>query len=116
MTESGRPRPLAQLSRTFWRCAAVAMVAALSCTFPFAAQPEVILCLSPEAPVTALPEDVLAEYRAEIATEFEAYFGEVSDYIACLDEERARALAKARATTDAYSTFLTTIPAPKDLP
>lgn len=41
---------------------------------PAAAQPEVIWCLPPEAPMTELPEDVLAEYRAEIAAEFEVYF------------------------------------------
>lgn len=66
--------------------------------------------------MTALPSEVLAEYRAEIATEFETYFAEISDYVACLDEERARALVEARAATEAYSTLLTTIPATKDRP
>lgn len=61
--------------------------------------------------MTALPNEVLAEYRVEIAADFEAYFGEVSDYIACLDKERARALVEAGAATDAYSTLLITIPA-----
>ena len=48
------------------------------------AQPEVIRCLAPEVPITALPEAVLSEYRAEIATEFEAYFSDLSNHIACL--------------------------------
>ena len=80
------------------------------------AQPEVIRCLSPEVPVTDLPEAVLAEYRSEIAAEFEAYFAAVSSHIACLDTERSRALSEAHRATEAYSTFLNTPPAQKDLP
>jgi len=80
------------------------------------AQPEVIRCLPPEVPVTDLPEAVLAEYRYEIAAEFEAYFAAVSTHIACLDTERNRALSEARVATDAYSTFLNTPSAQKDLP
>jgi hypothetical protein len=80
------------------------------------AQPEVIRCLAPEVPITALPEAVLAEYRAEIAAEFEAYFADLSDHIACLDSERSRALSEARVATEAYSTFLNVPPAQKDLP
>lgn len=80
------------------------------------AQPEVIRCLPPEVPVTDLPEAVLAEYRAEIAAEFEAYFAAVSTHIACLDTERNRALSEAHRATEAYSTFLYIQPAQKDLP
>jgi hypothetical protein len=80
------------------------------------AQPEVIRCLAPEVPITALPEAVLVEYRAEIAAEFEAYFADLSDHIACLDTERSRALSEARMATEAYSIFLNISPARKDLP
>ena len=80
------------------------------------AQPEVIRCLPPEVPVTDLPEAVLAEYRTEIAAEFEAYFAAVSSHIACLDSERSRALSEAHSATEAYSTFLNTPSAQKDLP
>ena len=80
------------------------------------AQPEVIRCLPPEVPVTDLPEAVLAEYRAEIAAEFEAYFAAVSTHIACLDTERNRALSEAHRATEAYSTLLNTPSAQKDLP
>jgi hypothetical protein len=80
------------------------------------AQPEVILCLAPEVPIIDLPEAVLAEYRGEIAAEFEAYFADLSDHIACLDTERSRALSEARVATEAYSAFLTIPPAQKDLP
>ena len=80
------------------------------------AQPEVIRCLPPEVPVTDLPEAVLAEYRAEIAAEFEAYFAAVSIHIACLDTERSRALSEAHRATEAYSTLLNTPSAQKDLP
>ena len=80
------------------------------------AQPEVIRCLPPEVPVTDLPEAVLAEYRKEIAAEFEAYFAAVSTHIACLDTERSRALSEAHRATEAYSTLLNTPSAQKDLP
>jgi hypothetical protein len=80
------------------------------------AQPEVIRCLPPEVPFTDLPEAVLAEYRGEIAAEFEAYFAAVSSHIACLDTERNRALSEAHRATEAYLTFLNTPPAQKDLP
>jgi hypothetical protein len=80
------------------------------------AQPEVIRCLPPEVPITDLPEAVLAEYRTEIAAEFEAYFAAVSTHIACLDTERNRVLSEAHRATAAYSTFLNIPPAQKDLP
>jgi hypothetical protein len=80
------------------------------------AQPEVIRCLPPEAPMTALPVEVLAEYRTEIAAEFEAYFSSITAHIACLDEERSRAMDAARAATEAYTRLINTIPDRKDLP
>lgn len=80
------------------------------------AQPEVIRCLPPEVPVTDLPEAVLAEYRTEIVAEFEAYFAAVTSHIACLDSERNRTLSEAHIASEAYSTFLNTPPAQKDLP
>ena len=66
--------------------------------------------------MTALSDEVLAEYRAEISAEFETYFAAISDHIACLDEERTRALDEARAATEAYTTLINTIPAAKDRP
>lgn len=80
------------------------------------AQPAVIRCLPPEVPVTDLPEAILAEYRAEIAAEFEAYFAAISSHIACLDSERSRTLSEAHTATEAYLTFLNIQPAQKDLP
>lgn len=80
------------------------------------AQPEGIRCLPPEAPMTELPVEVLAEYRTEIAAEFEAYFSSITGHIACLDEERARAMDEARAATEAYSRLINNIPDRKDPP
>jgi hypothetical protein len=94
---------------------AAIIVSAFACSAAFA-QPEVIRCLPPEVPVTNLPEAVLAEYRKEIAAEFEAYFAAVSSHIACLDSERSRALSEAQTATEAYSTFLNIPPAQKDFP
>lgn len=79
-----------------------AIVVATFVTSTAIAQPEVIRCLAPEVPVTDLPEAVLAEYRAEIAAEFEAYFAAVSSHIACLDTERNRTLSEAHMASEAY--------------
>ena len=103
-----------QMRRRELNLAAI-IVSAFACSAALA-QPEVIRCLPPEVPVTDLPEAVLAEYRSEIAAEFEAYFAAVSIHIACLDSERNRALSEAHMATEAYSTFLNTPPAQKDLP
>ena len=100
--------------RRAWLLPTICM--AVSVSSAALAQPEVIRCLAPEVPITDLPEAVLAEYRAEIAAEFEAYFADLSDHIACLDTERSRALSEARAATETYSVFLTIPPAQKDLP
>jgi hypothetical protein len=94
---------------------AVAACAAIS-VGPASAQPEAIRCLPPEAPMTELPADVLAKYRTEIVAEFEAYFSSITDHIACLDEERARAMVEARAATEAYTRLINIIPVRKDLP
>lgn len=94
----------------------VTFTAALLVGSAVSAQPEVIRCLAPEVPITDLPEAVLAEYRSEISAEFEAYFAAVGEHIACLDAERDRALTEAQEATQTYSTFLSTIPAQKDLP
>jgi hypothetical protein len=93
-----------------------AIYMAVSMSSAALAQPEVIRCPAPEVPITDLPEAVLAEYRAEIAAEFEAYFTDLSNHITCLDSERSRALSEARAAAEAYSAFLNIPPAQKDLP
>ncbi|NJM81177.1 MAG: hypothetical protein HC844_00635 [Tabrizicola sp.] len=71
---------------------------------------------APGVPSTDLPDEVLVEYRAEIGAEFEAYFSSITEHIACLDEERARAMDEARAATEAYTHLINTIPSRKDLP
>lgn len=65
-----------------------------------------LLCLSPAVPAIDLPDEVLVDYRAEISGEFESYFAAVTEYIACLDSERARVMAEARDAAAAYSDFL----------
>ena len=81
-----------------------------------AAQPEAVRCLAPKVPITNLPAAVLAEYRTEIVAEFETYFAELSDHIACLDRERSRALSEARLAAEDYSAFLKISPTQKDRP
>jgi hypothetical protein len=117
-----RPSPTAALwSRRvcplrWWPRIVPAFCAVVSVSSSAFAQPEVIRCLAPEVPITALPEAVLSKYRAEIAAEFDAYFTDLSDHIACLDTERSRALSEARVATETYSAFLNIPPAQKDLP
>lgn len=100
--------------RRAWLLPTICMVVSVSSAA--SAQPELIRCLAPETPITALPQAVLAKYRAEIAAEFEVYFADLSDHIACLDAERSRALSEAHAATKAYAAFLNIPPAQKDLP
>lgn len=72
------------------------------------AEGQPLLCLPPSAPAVDLPARLLATYRTEISAEFEVYFSALSEYIACLDEERLRAMAEARDVAGAYSDFLDT--------
>ena len=65
-----------------------------------------LLCLSPALPLLDLPDEILVVYRAEISGEFESYFAAVTEYIACLDSERARVMAEARDAAATYSDFL----------
>lgn len=58
--------------------------------------------------MTDLPAPSLQRYRAEIVAEFEAYFRDLSAYLACLDDERARAFAEAQAAAEAQASFLAT--------
>jgi hypothetical protein len=109
-----RRRHLLQVS--VLRVAFAVVTCALIGVVPATAQPAMIRCLPPEAPMTELPVEVLAEYRTEIAAEFEAYFSSITEHIACLDEERARAMDEARSATEAYTRIINTIPDRKDLP
>lgn len=114
-----RPQSFLRLSPMPQRtglCGLAISAAALAGAFEASAQAAPLLCLPPEVPMTALPDTVLAEYRSDISAEFEAYFSAVTDYIACLDNERARILDEARVATEAYSTLLTTIPAERNTP
>ncbi len=69
---SSSTRLALQMRRRELNLAAI-MVSAFVCSAALA-QPEVIRCQPPEVPVTDLPEALFAEYRSEIAAEFEAYF------------------------------------------
>lgn len=86
------------------RLAALALLVAQSSGNVAAAQE--LFCLSPAVPLLDLPSEVLADYRGEISGEFEAYFAAVTEYIACLDGERARVMAEAGDAATAYSGFL----------
>lgn len=86
------------------RLAALVLLFAQSSASVAAAQE--LFCLSPAVPLLDLPSEVLADYRGEISGEFEAYFAAVTEYIACLDVERARVMAEARDAATVYSGFL----------
>lgn len=112
-------RPCARFARSLRRAPLrefAVVITVLTGVFPALARAEAILCLPPEAPMITLPNEVLAKYRAEISAEFEAYFGAVTSYIACLDDERAGILDEARAATEAYSRLINTIPAARNTP
>ena len=58
-------------------------------------------CLPPGAPISADPT-LVAAYRPELLADYERYWAESSRYISCLDEERARALAKIQSSLEDY--------------
>lgn len=63
-------------------------------------------CIAPERPfVPQAPDDIRA-YTELLGQDFERYFADVQAYFRCLDLERARALAEARAVSEDYARFL----------
>lgn len=63
------------------------------------------LCIPPERPNLDVSADLAKEYRAEISAEVEAYFTDISRYITCLGDERARAMKEAQDVTREYTDF-----------
>ena len=66
------------------------------------------LCLAPLSPEQGLTPEVMRDYRAELRTEFESYFSDVTSYVACIDAERERVLAEAHEASTALSILLST--------
>lgn len=107
--------PTSASGRVWAACLVLAMVSVLL-ALPVPALADALRCVPPDVPMTDLPVGILVEYRAEIAAEFEAYFAALSDHIACLDAERARAMEEARVAATAYADLINTFPVTKDLP
>jgi hypothetical protein len=100
---NGLPKSFQRASLTF-----VVLGLSLAASSLVSAGEGSLSCLPPVQPDATLPMDVLQIYRSELVVEFEIYFQEVSDFITCLDAERAAVLAEARAATNAYSELLDT--------
>lgn len=81
------------------RCLSSVLVTTLIGSFTAAATPKI--CAPPDEPFE--PEAALAkEYRREILADYERFWSESSEYIRCLDEERARALRGVKDSTADY--------------
>ena len=63
-------------------------------------------CIPPEPPFVPSDAALAESYRDLIRADFEAYFSDVTRYIACLDGERARALREAGEVAQRYEVFL----------
>lgn len=63
-------------------------------------------CLSPEKPYLPSAGSEVREYADLLRQDFENYLSEVSDYIGCLDQERARAFREAQEVTEQYRRFI----------
>ena len=63
-------------------------------------------CLPPEKPYLPSAESEVREYADLLRQDFENYLSGVSDYIACLDQERARAFREAQEVTEQYQRFI----------
>jgi len=73
----------------------------------FAAAPAVAKsCLAPQKPyLPSAPREVRA-YADLLRQDFETYLSAVSDYLQCLDRERARAFREAQDVTEQYERFV----------
>ena len=71
-------------------------------------------CVRPEAPISVTVEAADA-YRDLISADYDAYFVAASDYIGCLDAERAHALSDMAKAAEDYDAFLAT-PSPGAFP
>lgn len=58
-----------------------------------------MLCLSPAPPVYVASSNLLDEYRSEIIADYERFFAEATQYIACIDLERATTMEHLRRTS-----------------
>lgn len=89
------------------QCAdAIAVVVLMQGPLPCFAQGAPEACIPPERPYTALPLDDLRAYRTELSSDFEKYFSGITQYIQCLDTERARVMAEGAEITTLYENFL----------
>lgn len=64
-------------------------------------------CFRPEAPIAVTVEAADA-YRDLISADYDAYFAAASNYISCLDAERARALSAMAMAVEDYEALLAT--------
>lgn len=92
---------LLNMNNKMMKCLSSALVTTLIGSFVAAATPE--FCVPPAEPFE--PDAALAnEYRREILADYERFWSESSEYIRCLDEERARALRGVKDSTIDYQT------------
>lgn len=89
------------------QCAdAIAVVVLMQGPLPSFAQDAAEACVSPEPPYTALPLEDLRAYRTELSYDFESYFSAITQYIQCLDAERARVMRESAEIATLYENFL----------
>jgi len=62
-------------------------------------------CLPPEEPFIPGEDAELRRYAAQIAADFERYFAEISDYLACIDASRQAAFLRAQQISAQHRSF-----------
>lgn len=78
---------------------AIGLACTLIGSFFAAATPEIC---TPPAELLAVDSAFIAEYRSEFLTDYERFWSASSDYIRCLDDERARALGAVKDSMAGY--------------
>lgn len=63
-------------------------------------------CLPPQSPTWALERPHTDENDRFVQDEVAAYFSAASNYLACIDDERARVMAEAQYVTDVFNEYL----------
>ena len=69
---------------------------------PASAQVTAFDCLPPAAPYADLPEGVAATYRAELRSDYAAYFDAAQKYLICLDRAQTTVRTELDAALESY--------------
>jgi len=72
---------------------------------PVSAQPLARYCAPPDEPYVPVDDQNLKEYADMIASDFERYFKQLTDYFRCMDETRMAVFERAQEMSKVHQEF-----------